>query len=116
MSDAAPKDGEYQEGKLWFTRRLGVVTVGLTSLGLEEIGAVESVELPDDGDDFGRGDVAATVDGSNSALDVTVPASGFITEINENAKNNPEVIVEDPFEEGWLFKIQIEDPTELKEL
>lgn len=116
MSEAAPKEGEFQDGKLWFTRRLGVVTVGLTSLAVEEIGSIEAVELPEDGDDFSRGDVVATVDGSNGALDITAPASGFITEINENAKNNKEIVAEDPFEEGWLFKIQIEDPTELKEL
>lgn len=116
MSEAAPKEGEFAEGKFWFTRRLGVVTVGLTSLAVEEIGTVESVELPEDGDDYSRGEVVVTIDGSNGALDVTAPASGFITEINDNAKKNPEIVAEDPFEEGWLFKIQIEDPTELKEL
>lgn len=116
MSEAAPKEGEFAEGKLWFTRRLSAVTVGLTDLAIEEIGSVERVELPEDGDDFSKGDVVATVEGSSGTLEVIAPASGLIAEINENAKKSPEVVSEDPLEEGWLFKLTIEDPSELKEL
>lgn len=116
MAEAAPKEGEFLDGKLWFSRKLSVVTVGLTSAAIEEIGAVESVELPEDGDDFSKGDVVATIDGSNGTLEVIAPASGFVSEINEITTKNPEVVSEDPLEEGWLFKLQIEDASDLKDV
>jgi glycine cleavage system H protein len=115
MSDVAPKSGEFLEGKLWFQRKGTLVTVGLTSLAVEEVGQVERIEFPDEGDDFQKGDVVLTVDGSNGKLEVVTPATGLISEINEAAKEEPDMVSEDPLEEGWLVKLQIEDTTELKE-
>ena len=55
MSEAAPKSGEYLDGKLWFTRKAAIVTIGLTSAAIEEIGAVQKIEMPEEGDDFTKG-------------------------------------------------------------
>ena len=76
MSDVAPKYAEYLDGKLWFQRKLSKVTIGLTSLAIEDIGAVQSIDFPEEGLDFEKGEVIMTVDGSNGSLEVTAPASG----------------------------------------
>ena len=115
MSDAAPKHGEYQDGKLWFHRKGSMVTVGLTLSAIEDIGSVESVELPEEGEDFEKGNVVATVDGTNGSLEIITPASGVVQEINETAKDNAEVITDDPLEEGWLLKLEIQDASDLSE-
>ncbi len=115
MADVAPKSGEFLEGKLWFTRKSSVITVGLTNSGIEEIGAVESIEFPSEGDDFDKGDVVATVEGTKGSFEVTAPAAGVVHEINEAAKAEPEMISEDPLEEGWLIKLEIQDASDLKE-
>ncbi len=114
-ADIAPKNGEYFDGKLWFHRKGMVVTLGLTSLGVEEVGSVQSIEFPDEGADFGKGDTVATVDGSNGKIDVMAPATGIVQEINEAAKEEPDMVSEDPLEEGWLVKLEIEDTSDLKE-
>lgn len=115
MSDAAPKNGEFLEGKLWFQRKGSVLVVGLTNSAVEDVGSVESIEFPNEGDDFDKGDVVVTVDGSNGKLEVITPAAGIIQEVNEAAQSEPDMVTEDPLEEGWLFKLEIQDSSDLKE-
>jgi glycine cleavage system H protein len=115
MADIAPKNGEYSDGKLWFHRKGSIVTVGLSTSAVEDIGTVESVEFPNEGDDFEKGEVVVTLDGSNGSLEVTTPASGIVQEINEAAKDTPDMVSEDPLEEGWLVKLEIQDTSDLKE-
>jgi glycine cleavage system H protein len=91
------------------------VTVGLTNSAIEELGEIEGVELPSEGDDFDKGDVVVTVEGTKGAFEVTTPAAGVINEINESAKGEPTMISEDPLEEGWLVKLEIQDTSDLKE-
>lgn len=115
MSDAAPKNGEYLDGKLWFSRKLSMVTIGLTSHAIEEIGAVQGIEFPEEGLDVEKGEVILTVEGTNSNFEVTAPASGIVQEVNEAAKDEPDMVSDDPLEEGWLVKIEIQDKSDLKE-
>lgn len=115
MADVAPKNGEFLDGKLWFYRKGSSLTVGLTSAAVEEVGSVESIEFPDEGDDFDKGDVVVTVDGTHGKLEVITPAAGIVQEINEAAKEEPDMVSEDPLEEGWLIKIEIQDSSDLKE-
>ena len=115
MSDIAPKNGEFLDGKLWFSRKGTLLTLGMTSMAVEEIGSVESLEFPDEGDDFEKGDIVVTAFGSNGKVEIVTPATGIIQEINEAAKEQPEMVSEDPLEEGWLIKLEIQDTTDLKE-
>jgi glycine cleavage system H protein len=115
MSEGAPKNGEYFEGKLWFTRKGTMVTLGMTSMAVEEVGSVQSIEFPEEGLDFEKGEVILTVDGSNGSIEVPAPASGIVQEINEAAKEEPDMVSDDPLEEGWLVKIEIQDTSDLKE-
>ena len=91
------------------------ITVGITSRGVEEIGQIQSISLPDEGEDFSKGEVICTVDGTNGSLEVVLPATGTIDTRNESAAEEPDVVSDDPMEEGWLVKIEIEDPAELLE-
>jgi glycine cleavage system H protein len=115
MADVAPKNGEFLEGKLWFHRKGTTVTVGVTNLAIEEIGTVQGIEFPDEGDDFEKGDVVITVDGSAGSFEVITPATGVVQEINEAVKGEPDMVSEDPLEEGWLVKLEIQDTSDLKE-
>ena len=111
----APKYGEFADGKLWFHRKGTIVTLGVTSSAIDELGTIESIEFPDEGSDFVKGEAVITLEGSLGSLEVTSPAAGVVEEINEAAKSEPTMVTEDPLEEGWLVKLEIEDKTELKE-
>lgn len=111
----APKEADYQEDKAWFTRKATLVTLGITVQSIEEIGDVEGVELPTKGEDFEKGDVVATIRGSQGEVELTAPATGAVEEVNESLQTNPEVVSEDPLEEGWIVKLEIQDKTDLHE-
>src|SRR5262245_18598694 len=106
MAEVAPKHGEYLDGKLWFQRKGTTVTLGLTNSGIEDVGNVQGIDFPEEGLDFEKGEVIITLDGSNGSFEVTAPASGIVQEVNEAAKAEPDMISEDPLEEGWLVKIE----------
>lgn len=116
MSESAPRSGEYQDGKLWFQRRGSTLTIGVTLSGVEDVGEPDGIEFPDEGDDFTKGDILLTVEGSRGKLEVTAPASGTVKDVNGDARNEPGMVSEDPLEEGWLIKLEIQDSTDLQDL
>ena len=115
LKESIPKYGEYADGKLWFSRKGSMVTIGLTTMATEEVGEITSIELPDEGDAFDKGDITVTIDGNLGNIEVTTPAAGVINEVNAAIKDESNIVTEDPLEEGWLVKIEIEDTSDLKE-
>jgi len=115
MSESTPKMGEFLEGKLWFQRKGTTLTLGMTNSAIEEVGEIESIDFPDEGDDFDKGDVVVTVDGTRGKLEIITPGAGIVQEVNDSAKDEPNVVSEDPLEEGWLIKIEMQDTSDLHE-
>lgn len=109
--------GELQSGTLWYELETdGELTIGVTEQGLSEIGQeVEGLSFPEEGADLDQGEIFLELGGSDGKLEVKAPASGIIHGINSNLQVSPNLIVEDPLDEGWLVKIKIEDASELKE-
>lgn len=106
---------EFLGGKLWYTREGTEVTVGLTSSTIEEIGAVQSIDFPEVSGSVEEGDVIAVVEGDRDTFEVTAPMDGFILEVNSAAEDEPNVISDDPLEEGWLMKLEPMDAEEEEE-
>lgn len=113
-SSSGPKSGEFSEGRLWFTRKGLTVTLGVTDQGLEEIGQVRQIEFPNKDDDFDTGEAVVLVDGTVGRVELIAPAAGLILEINETIKAEPDILADDPMEEGWLVKMEIQDVSDLK--
>lgn len=110
-----PKEGEFDQGRFWFSRRGNVLTIGLTSAAIDALGDLEAIELPEEGDHFDAGDDIATVDGTRGTYGVALPMKGVVLEVNGVA-TDPSAVAEDPLEEGWLLKYQIDDLDGLIEL
>ena len=87
----------------------GIFTVGLTDYAVEQLGDIVFVELPEAGSEFEKGEVFATVESVKAASEIYMPAGGKIIEVNEKIVENPEILNESPFEEGWLVKIEGEN-------
>lgn len=96
-------------GKIWSERSGKLVTVGVTDRAIHLLGDLDSVELPLEGESFDKGEVMLTLEGSSGSLEVIAPIAGIVHEINAVAQKQPEVIVEDPLEEGWLVRLEYED-------
>ena len=90
----------------------GICTVGLTDYAVEQLGDIVFVELPEVGTEFGKGEVFATVESVKAASEIYMPVGGKVVEVNEELINSPEIINEDPYEKGWLIKIEASNMTE----
>lgn len=94
----------------------GIFTVGITEHAQELLGDMVFVELPEEGDTLSVGDDCAVAESVKAASDIYAPISGEVVEINEELEDSPETVNNDPYGDGWLFKIKAEDESELNNL
>ena len=87
----------------------GSLTVGITDHAQHLLGDLVFVEVPDEGSDFTEGDDCAVVESVKAASDVYMPVAGEIIAGNETLAETPEVINQDPYGEGWIFKLKPAD-------
>jgi glycine cleavage system H protein len=91
-------------------------TVGITTFAQSELGEIVYVDLPNLGDEFEQDEVFGSVEALKTVSDLFMPLSGEITAVNENLLENPTLVNEKPFSEGWMVKIQVSDLNELSNL
>jgi glycine cleavage system H protein len=93
----------------------GRITVGISDHAQGLLGDLVYVELPNVGDDVKAGEAAAVVESVKAASDVYSPVTGKVVEVNVDLGDKPETINEDAYGEGWIFVVEAEDQTQLKE-
>lgn len=112
-----PSDLRYTESHEWVSQEEeGVVKVGISEHAQEQLGDLVFVELPEEGATFGRGDACAVVESVKAASDIYCPASGEVVVVNEALADTPEIVNNDPYGDGWLFSIRLDDPSEIDNL
>ena len=94
----------------------GTVTVGISYHAQNALGDVVFIELPEVGAEYSQGDEAAVVESVKAASDIYAPVSGEIIEVNEALDESPETVNEYPYSDGWFFRIQPSDLSELDNL
>jgi len=112
-----PEDLKYTQDHEWL--RLeddGSITVGITDHAQEALGELVFVELPDEGQTFTKGDAAAVVESVKAASDVYSPLTGSVTDTNPDLADEPELVNNNPYEGGWLFRIAADNEDELEGL
>jgi glycine cleavage system H protein len=109
-----PDDLLYTPKHEWVRRGdAGTVRVGITSFAASELGDVVFVSLPQVGEEVAAEDSCAEVESTKSVSGVYTPAAGVITAVNELLNDSPETINSDPYGEGWLFELELTDPSQL---
>ena len=94
----------------------GTVTVGITDHAQEALGDVVFVELPEVGTVFAAADDAGVVESVKAASDVYAPMGGEVIAINSMLEDEPEIVNSDPYNEGWFYKLQPADTSDLDAL
>jgi glycine cleavage system H protein len=94
----------------------GTVTIGISDHAQQALGDVVYVEHPEVGQTVSAGAETGVVESVKAASDIYAPVSGTITEINEALEDAPETVNQDPYGDGWFFKIEPDDTAELGEL
>ena len=87
----------------------GILTVGISEHAQDLLGDIVFVELPDLGKELDAEEESAIVESVKAASDVYAPLSGEGIEVNEKLFDEPEIVNNSPFEEGWFFKIKLDD-------
>ena len=94
----------------------GTVTIGITHHAQEELGDVVFVELPEIGAILGAGEEAGAVESVKAASEIYAPLTGEIVDVNGTLEESPETVNGDPYNDGWFFKMKLEDEGELTDL
>ena len=92
----------------------GTVVIGITNHAQEALGDVVYVELPSMGDQLAGGDQAGLVESVKAASDIYSPVTGEVIALNESLEEEPELINSDPYNDGWFFRVKVEDLSELE--
>jgi len=112
-----PSELKYATSHEWVSvEQDGIVTVGITEHAQDLLGDMVFVELPDVDDSISVGDDVAVAESVKAASDIYAPVSGTVVEINEALEDAPELVNSDAFGEGWLFKVKLDDASELENL
>ncbi len=112
-----PSELKYVSSHEWIREEGdGVVTIGITDYAQESLGDVVFVETPDVGAEVSAGDDAGVVESVKAASDIYAPLSGTVIEVNEELEDAPENVNNDPYGDGWFFKLKVSDAAEMDEL
>ena len=88
------------------------ITVGITDHAQDQLGELVYVELPHDGDEVVAGEEFAVVESTKAASEVYAPVSGTVVEVNDLLLDDPGAVNDAPYEDGWLIRIEPDDPAE----
>ena len=107
-------DRLYRESHEWVRAEGdGTAVVGISDHAQAQLGDMVYVELPEPGMSYEQGEACAVVESVKAASDAYAPVSGEVIEANGALEDEPELVNSDPFGDGWMFKIQLSDPSEL---
>ncbi|HDN2511853.1 glycine cleavage system protein GcvH [Providencia vermicola] len=112
-----PKELMYTREHEWLRDEgNGEYTVGITEHAQETLGDMVFVDLPEVGNVVSAGDDVAVVESVKAASDIYAPLSGEIVAVNSELSDSPELVNEQPYQEGWIFRIKASDTAELADL
>ena len=111
-----PEDLKYSKEHEWVLVEGNVATIGITDYAQEQLGDIVFVELPAIGDKVSKEDNFGVVESVKAVSDVYAPVSGKVLEVNDDLPENPEMLNEDPYGDGWMIKVEMSDREEIDDL
>ena len=111
-----PGDLLYTSDHEWFRHQDGEGNVGISAFAEEQLGDVVFVELPDLGRTVAKGEAFGVIESVKAVYDLFAPVSGEVIARNEKLLDAPEKVNESPYDEGWMIRLRLSDPSELEQL
>ena len=107
---------KYSEDHEWIFLEDSIATIGVSQYALDELGEIVFIELPEQDSDVTQKSEFGTIESVKTVSSIYAPVSGKIIDVNTNLSNQPELINSDPYNNGWLIKVEISDLSELDSL
>jgi glycine cleavage system H protein len=111
-----PEDLTYTKDHEWVRVKGEEATVGITDHAQQQLGDVVYVELPKVGDKFETSEPFGSVESVKAVSEIYMPLSGNVVEVNDALNDSPELVNEDPYGDGWMIRIKIENPSQVDAL
>ena len=112
-----PEDLKYTKDHEWLKPLdNGEALVGITDFAQQSLGDITFVEIPEEGDQFESGGSFGVVESVKAASDLYMPVDAEVLESNQSLEDNPEIVNQSPFDDGWIVKIKLADPAQLEAL
>jgi glycine cleavage system H protein len=111
-----PTNFKYTKDHEWIDAQGKTATVGVTAYAVEQLGDIVFVDLPEEGKSFKAGDSFGTIESTKTVSDLYMPVSGKVTAVNAALKGAPESLQADTYKNGWLIKIEIDNPSDVSAL
>jgi len=113
---STPKELKYTKEHEWVSVDSDIATIGITDHAQEQLGDIVFVELPEVQSQVSQDDTFGVVEAVKTVADLFAPVSGNVTEINTALEESPDLINSDPYGEGWIIKVAIDDLEEYNDL
>ena len=111
-----PEGLRYTEEHEWVKLDGNVATVGITDFAQSELGDIVYLEIDTLDDEINSNDVFGTVEAVKTVSDLFMPVNGKVIEVNSSLEDNPEVVNDDPYGDGWIIKIEVSNPSDIDAL
>lgn len=111
-----PSNLKYAEDHEWVRVEDDVAIVGITDYAQSQLGDIVFLDITTEGETLDKDEVFGAVEAVKTVSDLYMPASGKVIEFNEALNDAPETVNQDPYGEGWIIKIKMNDPSELDSL
>ena len=116
MPSTYPDDLRYSKEHEWVRADGSQATIGITGFAADELGDIVFVELPEPGSRVQQFGTFGVIESVKAVSDLYAPVSGEVTEVNEALRDRPELVNGDPYGEGWIARVALDDPAELQGL
>lgn len=112
----SPKDLKYTREHEWVRLEDGAAVTGITDYAQEQLGDLVYFDLPEPGTELRQFEKLGEAESVKAVSDLFAPLSGEVIEVNERARESPEIVNSDPYGEGWLVRTSVADYSELEKL
>jgi len=114
MAFVYPDNLRYTDTHEYINLNEDIATVGITAFAIDQLGDIVFLELPEEGDEVVQGGKFGTIESVKAVEDLKAPVTGTVVAVNSAMVDAPENLADDPYVDGWLIKIEVEDVEEVE--
>ena len=111
-----PFDLGYSNDHEWVRAEGNIATIGITDFAQSQLGDIVYLDVPTVGQTMERGEVFGSIEAVKTVSDAILPVSGKVIELNAELDAHPELVNSDPYGRGWIVRVQMSDPSQVKSL
>ena len=114
MAFVYPDNLRYTDTHEYINLNEDIATVSITAFAIDQLGDIVFLELPEEGDEVVQGEKFGTIESVKAVEDLKAPVTGTVVAVNSAMVDAPENLADDPYVDGWLIKIEVEDVEEVE--